>query len=44
MFVTEALLYGKKILTESNSGFLDTILLLQKITGLEKEKILNYIN
>lgn len=40
MFVKEALFYGKKILTESNSSFLDTILFLQKITGLEKEKIL----
>ena len=40
MFIKEALFYGKKFLAESNSSFLDTILFLQKITGLEKEKIL----
>ena len=40
MFLKEAMSYGKKFLTESNSGFLDAILFLQKITGLEKEKIL----
>ena len=40
MFIKEALSYGKKFLAESNSSFLDTILFLQKITGLSKEKIL----
>ena len=40
MFLKEAMSYGKKFLIESNSGFLDAILFLQKITGLEKEKIL----
>ena len=40
MFLKEALFYGKKVLIKSASGFLDTILLLKKITGLEKEKIL----
>ena len=40
MLIKEALFYEKKFLTQSNAEFLGTILFLQKITGLEKEKIL----
>lgn len=40
MLIKKALFYEKKFLTQSNAEFLGTILFLQKITGLEKEKIL----
>ena len=32
--------YGKRFLTESNSGFLDAIFISRENTGLEKEQIL----
>lgn len=41
MLIKDALLYGKKFLSESSSSaFLDSLVLLKFITGLTKEKIL----
>ena len=40
VFIRQALTYGKDFLDNSETAFLDTIVVLKKITGLTKEKIL----
>lgn len=40
MLIRDALYYGKKYLRESKSPFLDSLILLQNVTNLTKEKIL----
>lgn len=40
MLIRDAIMYGKKYLCESSTPFLDSIVLLEKATGMAKEKIL----
>ena len=41
MYIRHALTYGKKLLSESSqTSFLDSLLLLQKVSGMSKERIL----